>query len=59
MLDRGRKVAVAVSVDGTTANALFGWIRAGDPCLGTLSRPYYPMTLVFIAFEMEMMFMYP
>lgn len=38
------------------------WLGGGTPDTHAWSRyhvRYYPMTLLFIAFEMEMMFMYP
>ena len=38
------------------------WLGGGEPATHAWSRfhvRYYPMTLLLIAFEMEMMFMYP
>jgi NADH-quinone oxidoreductase subunit A len=66
-------LAAAVGVIGIATQALVGRSRATEPqkvpFLGGGAPEahawqryhvrYYPMTLLFIAFEMEMMFMYP
>ncbi len=46
----------------TTAPQRVPILGGGEPATHAWSRfhiRYYPMTLVFVAFEMEMMFMYP
>lgn len=52
-----RSTSVAAS-PVTTLPFLSGW-RPSEHALSRFHARYYPMTLIFLAFDVEMLFMYP
>ncbi len=57
-----RSAPFGTAAPGTTAPQRVPFLGGFEPDTHAWSRfhlRYYPMTLLFIAFEMEMMFMYP